>query len=115
MCVVVSRYSVSAGGNLWKTTLDIDDLPLLLCVVSTTSGGMAKFGCYLRWPMSKSRGLPSPVLLFGILPVWYFGGSGLIGASAFGKSCKKRSRVNLAPGVILESDSCSGPSIEAHS
>lgn len=27
--VVVSKYSVSLGGNLWKTTLEIDDLPLL--------------------------------------------------------------------------------------
>lgn len=29
MRVVVSRYNVSAGGSLWKTTLDIEDLPLL--------------------------------------------------------------------------------------
>lgn len=27
--VVVSRYSVSLGGSLWKTTLEMDDLPLL--------------------------------------------------------------------------------------
>ena len=27
--VVVSRYNVSLGGNLWKTTLEIEDLPLL--------------------------------------------------------------------------------------
>lgn len=31
---VVSRYSVSLGGSLWKTTLDIDDLPLLYLQVS---------------------------------------------------------------------------------
>ena len=27
--VVVSRYSVSLGGSLWKTTLEMEDLPLL--------------------------------------------------------------------------------------
>lgn len=29
MRVVVSRYNVSLGGSLWKTTLDMEDLPLL--------------------------------------------------------------------------------------
>jgi hypothetical protein len=29
MRYVVSRYKVSLGGSLWKTTLDMEDLPLL--------------------------------------------------------------------------------------
>jgi hypothetical protein len=65
---VVSRYSVSFGGFLWNTTLFMDDLPLLR-VVNTPKVGEIRFQAHLFWPMSRSRGLPSPALLLGSLPV----------------------------------------------
>ena len=39
---VDSRNRVSVGGSLWKTTLEIDDLPLLHCLLNATSTHEAK-------------------------------------------------------------------------
>lgn len=75
--VVVSRYSVSLGGSLWKTTLEIDDLPLL---EGNQLGNVTQQSrvTHLRWPMSRRRGFPSPALLLGRRPVWKRGGTGSV-------------------------------------
>ena len=39
MAVVASMKRVSVGAILWKTTLEMEDLPLLQCGVSVLSGG----------------------------------------------------------------------------
>lgn len=62
----------------------------------------------LRCPISSNRGLPSPALLFGTRPVWYWGEKSTGGWSALGKSCRKRSMVNCALGLRREelADAC---------
>ena len=55
---VDSRNKVSFGGSLWKTTLEMDDLPLLWAEVSDHNALKYRALTYLRWPISNRRGFP---------------------------------------------------------